>query len=181
MTLAKLLLVVLAFSIVSRQSVRGNAGCSLFNWCNGHGTCNTETSTYVHTLSRTRCTSALVIFLLLFLALRDQGCVPLFVQPLAPTPTRRLCKARTLITQFISRHVHQHVRNTRDTASVPLAAQLNPITFSNIIHTPRRSFADVHVTRAGEPTPTSLCTALRIVPRVFVLPARLGEICRRGL
>lgn len=41
------LLIVLFSSAVSRYpvSVRGNSGCSLFNWCNGHGTCDTSTST----------------------------------------------------------------------------------------------------------------------------------------
>ncbi|CAM9380098.1 unnamed protein product, partial [Ascophyllum nodosum] len=29
----------------SHRAVRGNAGCTLFNWCNGHGTCNTATTT----------------------------------------------------------------------------------------------------------------------------------------
>ncbi|CAM9876706.1 unnamed protein product [Ectocarpus sp. 12 AP-2014] len=43
MTLAKFFLVLVSSWIFT--TVQGNAGCSLFNWCNGHGTCNTGTRT----------------------------------------------------------------------------------------------------------------------------------------
>ncbi|CAN0384511.1 unnamed protein product, partial [Pylaiella littoralis] len=43
--ITKIVLVWVSSSIFVQPFVRGNAGCSLFNWCNGHGTCNTGTRT----------------------------------------------------------------------------------------------------------------------------------------